>query len=217
MCGGGGIAAQRRNHAIQRGRHLGGLQGIIVAPGFGNRGLEGKITAIKFAREHGLPFFGICLGMQCAVIEFARNVLGLEDANSFEMNGDTEHAVINMMEEQKAITNMGGTMRLGAYTCHIKEGTLAHRVYGRTEISERHRHRFELNNAYTEKLEKAGLIPTGINPETGLVEIVELPDHPYFIGVQFHPEYKSTVANPHPLFVNFVKASIGAKEAVVAQ
>ena len=155
--------------------------------------------------------------MQCAVIEFARNVLGLEDANSFEMNGDTEHAVINMMEEQKAITNMGGTMRLGAYTCHIKEGTLAHRVYGRTEISERHRHRFELNNAYTEKLEKAGLIPTGINPETGLVEIVELPDHPYFIGVQFHPEYKSTVANPHPLFVNFVKASIGAKEAVVAQ
>ncbi len=196
---------------------LEGLQGIIVAPGFGNRGLEGKITAIKFAREHGLPFFGICLGMQCAVIEFARNVLGLEDANSFEMNGDTEHAVINMMEEQKAITNMGGTMRLGAYTCHIKEGTLAHRVYGRTEISERHRHRFELNNAYTEKLEKAGLIPTGINPETGLVEIVELPDHPYFIGVQFHPEYKSTVANPHPLFVNFVKASIGAKEAVVAQ
>jgi len=196
---------------------LEGLQGIIVAPGFGNRGLEGKITAIKFAREHGLPFFGICLGMQCAVIEFARNVLGLEDANSFEMNGDTEHAVINMMEEQKAITDMGGTMRLGAYTCHIKEGTLAHRVYGRTEISERHRHRFELNNAYTEKLEKAGLIPTGINPETGLVEIVELPDHPYFIGVQFHPEYKSTVANPHPLFVNFVKASIGAKEAVVAQ
>jgi CTP synthase len=196
---------------------LEGLQGIIVAPGFGNRGLEGKITAIKFAREHGLPFFGICLGMQCAVIEFARNVLGLEDANSFEMNGDTEHAVINMMEEQKAITDMGGTMRLGAYTCHIKEGTLAHRVYGRREISERHRHRFELNNAYTEKLEKAGLIPTGINPETGLVEIVELPDHPYFIGVQFHPEYKSTVANPHPLFVNFVKASIGAKEAVVAQ
>ena len=196
---------------------LEGLQGIIVAPGFGNRGLEGKITAIKFAREHGLPFFGICLGMQCAVIEFARNVLGLEDANSFEMNGDTEHAVINMMEEQKAITDMGGTMRLGAYTCHIKEGTLAHRVYGRTEISERHRHRFELNNAYTEKLEKAGLIPTGINPETGLVEIVELPDHPYFIGVQFHPEYKSTVANPHPLFVNFVKASIGAKEAVVAR
>ena len=196
---------------------LEGLQGIIVAPGFGNRGLEGKITAIKFAREHGLPFFGICLGMQCAVIEFARNVLDLEDANSFEMNGDTEHAVINMMEEQKAITNMGGTMRLGAYTCRIKEGTLAQRIYGRTEISERHRHRFELNSAYTEKLENAGLIPTGINPETGLVEIVELPDHPYFIGVQFHPEYKSTVANPHPLFVNFVKASIGAKEAVVAQ
>ncbi|GAB5539984.1 MAG: CTP synthase [Salibacteraceae bacterium] len=195
---------------------LEGLQGIIVAPGFGKRGLEGKITAIKFAREHDLPFFGICLGMQCAVIEFARNVLGLDDANSFEMNGDTQHAVINMMEEQKAITNMGGTMRLGAYACKIKEGTLAHEIYGRTEISERHRHRFEFNSEYMDQMEAAGMIPTGINPETNLVEIVEIPDHPYFIGVQFHPEYKSTVANPHPLFVNFVKAAVTSKRTVSA-
>lgn len=194
---------------------LGGMQGVIVAPGFGRRGLGGKITAIKYARENRIPFFGICLGMQCAVIEFGRNVLGIGDANSSEMDTTTTSPVIDMMQEQKSVTNMGGTMRLGAYTCHLTKGSLAHRVYGRPEISERHRHRYEFNNNYLKLYEDAGMKAVGINPETNLVEIVEIPGHPFFIGVQFHPEYKSTVANPHPIFVNFVKAAITEKEAVV--
>lgn len=196
---------------------LEGMQGIIVAPGFGRRGLNGKVAAIEYARENKVPFLGICLGMQCSVIEFSRNALGLEGANSAEMDSKTPHPVIDIMEEQKSITDMGGTMRLGAYTCNLKEGTLAHRIYGRTEISERHRHRYELNNNYLDQLEKAGMVASGINPQTNLVEIVELSDHPFFIGVQFHPEYKSTVANPHALFVNFVKAAITEKEAIVVE
>jgi CTP synthase len=184
-----------------------GLQGILVAPGFGERGIEGKIKAVRYARENDIPFLGICLGMQMAVIELARNVLGLKDANSTEMDGSTEHPVISLMEAQKSITNMGGTMRLGAWDCDIQEGTLVHKVYhGITSISERHRHRYEFNNDYKVELEKAGMLASGINKETGLVEIIELPSHPWFIGVQYHPEYKSTVANPHPLFVGFVKA-----------
>lgn len=183
------------------------LDGLLVAPGFGNRGVEGKITAVKYARENNLPFFGICLGMQMAVIEYARNVLGWADANSTEMVKETTHPVIDLMDDQKDITAKGGTMRLGAYPCHIKEGTLAHRIYEATDISERHRHRWEFNNKYIADFEKAGLIPSGKNPATGLVEIVELPNHPFFIGVQYHPELKSTVENPQPLFVHFVKAA----------
>ena len=196
---------------------LKGMHGIIVAPGFGQRGLDGKIIAIKHARENRVPFFGICLGMQCCVIEFARNVLKLEDANSAEMNASTPFPVIDIMEEQKAITNKGGTMRLGAYACELKEGSLAKSIYGRTEISERHRHRYEFNNKYLEQFEAAGMMATGKNPETGLVEIMEIPSHPYFIGVQFHPEYKSTVLNPHPLFISFVNAAIGKKEPALAK
>jgi len=183
------------------------LDGLLVAPGFGNRGVEGKITAVKYARENNLPFFGICLGMQMAVIEYGRNVLGWADANSTEMVKETSHPVIDLMEEQKDITNKGGTMRLGAYPCTIKEGTLAHTIYGTTEISERHRHRWEFNNKFIDDFEKAGLIPSGKNPSSGLVEIVELPNHPFFIGVQYHPELKSTVENPQPIFVHFVKAA----------
>ncbi len=183
------------------------LDGLLVAPGFGNRGVEGKITAVKYARENDLPFFGICLGMQMAVIEYARNILGWADANSTEMEKATQHPVIDLMDEQKDITAKGGTMRLGAYPCQIKEGTLAHTIYGTTEISERHRHRWEFNNKYITDFEKAGLIPSGKNPATGLVEIVELPNHPFFIGVQYHPELKSTVENPQPIFVHFVKAA----------
>ena len=196
---------------------LKGMHGIIVAPGFGQRGLDGKIIAIKHARENRVPFFGICLGMQCCVIEFARNVPKLEDANSAEMNANTPYPVIDIMEEQKAITNKGGTMRLGAYACELKEGSLAKSIYGRTEISERHRHRYEFNNKYLEQFEAAGMMATGKNPETGLVEIMEIPSHPYFIGVQFHPEYKSTVLNPHPLFISFVNAAIGKKEPALAE
>ncbi|MBT8292471.1 MAG: CTP synthase [Eudoraea sp.] len=184
-----------------------GLQGILVAPGFGERGIEGKIKAVRYARENEIPFLGICLGMQMAVIEFARNVLKLKDANSTEMDEYTDHPVISLMEEQKSITNKGGTMRLGAWECEIKEGSLVHKAYhGRTSISERHRHRYEFNNDYKEEFEKAGMLASGINTDTGLVEIIEIPSHPWFIGVQYHPEYKSTVANPHPLFVGFVKA-----------
>lgn len=186
---------------------LGHLDGLLVAPGFGHRGVEGKITAVKYAREQGLPFFGICLGMQMAVIEFARNVLGLKNAHSTEMNPDTNDAVIDLMEEQKQITAKGGTMRLGAYPCNIKSGTLASRIYGTDNISERHRHRWEFNNKYLEQFEAAGMVASGKNPESGLVEIVELANHPFFIGVQYHPELKSTVENPQPIFVNFIKAS----------
>ena len=179
----------------------------MVAPGFGNRGVEGKIIAVKYARENKLPFFGICLGMQMAVIEYARNVLGLTDAHSTEMDKTTTHPVIDLMEEQKDIVNMGGTMRLGAYPCEIIKDSLAYNIYGTTEISERHRHRWEFNNKYMADFEKAGLIPSGKNPATGLVEIVELKDHPFFIGVQYHPELKSTVENPQPIFVHFIKAA----------
>jgi CTP synthase len=186
---------------------LGGLDGLLVAPGFGNRGIEGKITAVKFARISGLPFFGICLGMQMAVIEFGRNVLGMGDAHSTEMDPGTQGAVINMMEEQKAITTKGGTMRLGAYPCQIKADTLAHRIYGAHSVVERHRHRYEFNNQFLSKFEEAGMIASGKNPETGLVEIMEISSHPFFIGSQYHPELKSTVENPHPLFVHFVSAA----------
>jgi CTP synthase len=186
-----------------------GLQAVLVAPGFGNRGIEGKIAAIKYARENKIPFLGICLGMQCAVIEFARHVLGLKDAHSREMNPATNSPVIDLLEAQKTISHMGGTMRLGSYPCKIEEGTLAFRIYGQTEIQERHRHRYEFNNEYTTKFTEAGMVLSGLNPDAGLAEIVEIPAHPFFIGVQFHPEYKSTVENPHPLFVSFVKAALG--------
>ena len=183
------------------------LDGLLVAPGFGNRGIEGKVVAIRHARENGLPFFGICLGMQMAVVEFARNVLGWKDAHSFEMNNETTHPVIDLMEAQKQITAMGGTMRLGAYPCDIKTGSLAHRIYGNTHISERHRHRYEFNNRYLADFEKAGMLASGKNPASGLVEIMEVPQHPFFIGVQFHPELKSTVENPQPIFVHFIAAA----------
>jgi CTP synthase len=193
------------------------LDGLLVAPGFGSRGVEGKITAVKFARENNMPFFGICLGMQMAVIEYARNVLGWTDAHSTEMNPATPYPVIALMDEQKKIKKKGGTMRLGAYDCAIEEGSLAHKIYNSTMISERHRHRWEFNNAYLADFEKAGLIPSGKNPEKGLVEIVELRNHPFFIGVQYHPELKSTVENPHPLFVNFVNAAKAYSEWRAAQ
>ncbi len=188
------------------------LDGILVAPGFGSRGIEGKILAIKYARENNVPFFGICLGMQCAAIEFARNVLGLTQAHSTEMDPNTPHPVIHLMEDQKNISNMGGTMRLGAYKCDIKPGTKLAEVYGQPQIKERHRHRYEFNNDYLAQYEAAGMIFSGINPETGLVETIELPSHPFFIGTQFHPEYKSTVLQPAPLFVAFVKAAKMAKD-----
>ena len=187
---------------------LGDLDGILVAPGFGERGIEGKINAIRFARENGIPFLGICLGMQCAVIEYARNVLGLADAHSIEMNPHTPHPVITMMEDQKKVINMGGTMRLGAYACKLKKDSLAYQAYGKQNISERHRHRYEFNNAYAESFERGGMQAVGTNPETGLIEIIELPNHPWFVGVQFHPELKSTVMAPQPLFVQFVKAAM---------
>ncbi len=187
------------------------FDGILVAPGFGGRGIDGKLSAIKFARENNIPFFGICLGMQCAVIEFARNVLGYKDAHSFEMNEKTKYPVIDMMASQKKVTQKGGTMRLGAYDCNLVKGTQAFKAYGKPKISERHRHRFEFNNKYIAEYEKAGMALTGTNPETNLVEIVELPKHPYFVGVQFHPELKSTVENPHPLFVRFIKKSLELK------
>lgn len=186
---------------------LNGLDGLLVAPGFGHRGIEGKITAVKHARENGLPFFGICLGMQMAVIEYARNVLGLKGAHSTEMDANTPESVISMMEEQKKIKMMGGTMRLGTYPCEIKPKTLAHSIYNATQISERHRHRYEFNNDYLKRFEEKGMIASGTNPETGLVEIMEIPTHPFFIGVQYHPELKSTVENPAPLFVHFIAAA----------
>ncbi len=187
---------------------LKGLDGVLVAPGFGERGIEGKIEAVKYVRENNIPFLGICLGMQMAVIEFARNVLGMEKAHSTEMNSDTAHAVISMMEEQKQVIDKGGTMRLGAYPCDLQEGTLAYQIYGKKHISERHRHRYEFNNEYLEAITKAGMVASGINPKNNLVEVVELPAHPFFIGVQYHPELKSTVENPHPVFVNFVRAAM---------
>jgi len=190
---------------------LGQLDDVLVAPGFGERGLEGKIQAVRYVRENKIPFLGICLGMQCAVVEFARHVLHLE-ASSSELNAKTRNPVIDLMEEQKKVTTKGGTMRLGAYACKLKKGSKAHQVYGESLINERHRHRYEFNNKYLEALEEAGLKPTGVNPDSGLVEVVELKDHPWFIGVQYHPELKSTVLAPHPLFVRFVEAAIHFKK-----
>ncbi len=195
---------------------LGEMDGILVAPGFGSRGLEGKILAIRYAREKQIPFFGICLGMQMAVIEFARNVLGWTDANSTEVSAETQHPVIDMMEEQKRVTLKGGTMRLGAYPCRLKAGSLAESIYGKRDISERHRHRYELNSACIPDLEKAGLVISGTNPESNLAEIIELPNHPFFVGVQFHPELKSTPENPQPLFVRFVAVALQQKKKIAA-
>ncbi|MBK9564050.1 MAG: CTP synthase [Saprospiraceae bacterium] len=190
------------------GTKLKDLQGVLVAPGFGERGINGKLEAIRYIREHKVPFFGICLGMQCAVVEFCKNVLGIKNANSTEVDPKTKEPVIDLMPEQKKITLKGGTMRLGSYACKISKNTLSHKAYGKSDISERHRHRYEFNNAYLERIESAGLMATGKNPDSGLVEIVELKDHPFFVGVQYHPELKSTVENPHPLFVAFIKAAL---------
>ena len=191
---------------------LSGMHGVLVAPGFGERGIEGKIEAVRYARENKLPYLGICLGMQMAVIEYARNVLGLKEVNSTEMNPDTPYPVIDLMDAQKSITNKGGTMRLGAWKCNLQEDSIVGKVYGTKTIKERHRHRYEFNNNYRQQLEEAGLKATGVNPDTELVEIIEIPSHPWFVGVQYHPEYKSTVANPHPLFVSFVEAAFKHSE-----
>lgn len=191
---------------------LSSMDGIVIAPGFGPRGLEGKICALKYAREHNMPTFGICLGMQCMVIEFARNVLGLEEANSTEMNPHTPFKVIDLMEEQKNITNMGGTMRLGAYKCELEKGSVVYKAYGKKLIQERHRHRFEFNGDFKEDFEKNGMKCTGINPEMNLVEVVEMPEMKWYLGVQFHPEYNSTVVSPNPLFISFIKAVIENKK-----
>ncbi|MDA3824074.1 MAG: CTP synthase [Bacteroidales bacterium] len=187
---------------------LKGFNGIIVAPGFGDRGIDGKIIAVQYARENKIPFFGICLGLQCAVIEFARNVLGYKDAHSTEMTNITKHPVIDLMEEQKGVTEKGGTMRLGGYTCELVDNSKVSQAYSKKVIRERHRHRYEFNNDFLEEFKKKGMLVAGINPESNLVEIMEQPDHPWFIGTQFHPEYRSTVLNPHPLFVSFVAAAI---------
>jgi len=189
-------------------KKLEGLNGILVAPGFGDRGIEGKIKAVKYARENNIPFLGICLGMQMSVIEFSRNVLNLEGASSSEMNKSAKHPVINLMESQENVTNKGGTMRLGAWDCKLTKGSKVYDAYKSENISERHRHRYEFNNKYLSQIEKAGLKATGVNPKTGLVEVVELENHPWFVGVQYHPEYKSTVLKPHPLFVDFIKAAL---------
>ena len=192
------------------------MNGIIVAPGFGSRAIEGKINAVKYARENNIPFLGICLGMQCAVVEFARNVIGLDGAHSTEINSDTNHPVISMMEEQKKLKNLGGTMRLGAYDCHVKENSLLHDIYEKDIISERHRHRFEFNNDYIDDFEKHGIVFSGKNIKNNLMETIEYSQHPWFVGVQYHPEYKSTVVNPHPLFINFVKAGLKHHDKTLA-
>lgn len=187
---------------------LGNMDGVLVAPGFGQRGIEGKFSALKWCREHNIPTFGICLGMQCMVIEFARNVLGYEDANSTEMDTKTTHNVIDLMEEQKSISNLGGTMRLGAYECELKPGSIPAEAYGSTLVKERHRHRFEFNNDYLDEYEKNGMMCVGRNPETKLVEVVQIPELTWYVGTQYHPEYQSTILNPNPLFVSFIKAAI---------
>jgi CTP synthase len=194
------------HHSVEK--MLSNMNGIIVAPGFGDRGIDGKIISAQYAREHNIPFLGICLGMQCAVIEFARNVIGLLKAHSTEMNPMTPYPVIDLMEEQKGISEKGGTMRLGAYSCLLKEGTVAYQAYGKNFVRERHRHRYEFNNNYLADFEKHGMIPSGINPDSNLVEIMEIPKHKWFVGIQFHPEYHSTVMNPHPLFISFISASL---------
>jgi len=187
------------------------MDGILVAPGFGERGIAGKLEAIRYVREHNVPFFGICLGMQCAVVEFSKNVLNIKDANSTEVDPNTPNPVIDLMDDQKKVTIKGGTMRLGAYNCKLSKNSISYKAYGKSDISERHRHRYEFNNVYLDRMEAAGLLATGKNPESGLVEVVELTDHPYFVGVQYHPELKSTVENPHPLFVSFIKAALQNK------
>lgn len=181
--------------------------GILVAPGFGDRGIDGKILSVKYARENKVPFLGICLGLQCAVVEFARNIIGYADADSTEMSNITKHPVIDLMDEQKEVTEKGGTMRLGGYACALKKGSLVHQAYNVDMVRERHRHRYEFNNDFLETFKKHGMVPTGINPESGLVEIMEQNDHPWFVGTQFHPEYRSTVLNPHPIFIAFVNAA----------
>jgi len=191
---------------------LSGLDGVLVAPGFGARGITGKISAVRYVRENNIPFLGICLGMQCAVIEFARHVIGWDDAHTVEISPESKRPVISLMEEQKNISDMGGTMRLGAYKCDLKSDSKIYDAYNREIIHERHRHRFEFNSEYLKDFEKHGMIATGINPETSLVEVVEIPDHPWFVGVQFHPEYKSTVDEPHPLFTAFIKAVMDNKK-----
>ena len=192
---------------------LSDMDGVIVAPGFGQRGTEGKFAALKWCREHDMPTFGICYGMQCMVIEYARNVLGLADANSVEINPKTRHNVIDLMEEQKSVTNMGGTMRLGAYACHLKDGTKVAKAYGKLDIEERHRHRFEFKDEFRKQFEDGGMIFAGENPETHLVEVMELPGKKWYIGTQYHPEYSSTVLIPHPLFMDFVRAAIENKNS----
>jgi CTP synthase len=192
---------------------LGSLDGVLVAPGFGERGVEGKIIGIKYVRENKIPFFGICLGLQCAVVEFAKNVLKLKDAKSAEVNPKAKNPVIHLMEDQKDVTEKGGTMRLGAYECKLKRGSKAYKAYGKSDISERHRHRYEFNNKYLADMEAAGFVATGMNPKRNLVEVMEIEDHPYFVGVQYHPELKSTVEKPHPLFVSFVKAAINYRKS----
>ncbi|MDE6854152.1 MAG: CTP synthase, partial [Muribaculaceae bacterium] len=199
------------------GELLGDMDGVIIAPGFGQRGIDGKFVALKWCREHDVPTFGICLGMQCMVIEFARNVLGLEDANSVEMNIHTPYNVIDLMEEQKNISEMGGTMRLGAYDCHLREGSRAAEAYGALDIRERHRHRFEFNNEYRDRFEAAGMQCVGENPATHLVEVVEIPENRWFIGTQYHPEYSSTVLEPSPIFASFIKASIAYRDEKAAK
>ena len=194
---------------LDGGTHLlEGVDGVLVPGGFGERGIEGKIAAVRWARENDVPFFGICLGLQCAVIEYARNVLGLDGAHTLEHSSHASDPVIHLMSSQEGIEDKGGTMRLGAYACEIEPGTLAQRLYGESEISERHRHRFEFNNAYRERLRDAGLVPSGRHPELDLVEIVEAPAHPFFIGVQFHPEFQSRPLSPHPIFRGFVAAAL---------
>ncbi len=190
---------------------LAGMDGVLVAPGFGERGIAGKLEAIRYVRENKIPFFGICLGMQCALVEYARNVLKIKAANSTEVDPKTKEPIIDLMADQKKITAKGGTMRLGSYACKLQKGSLSAKAYGKTDINERHRHRYEFNNKYFAAIEESGLLPVGINPDSGLVEVVELRDHPYFVGVQYHPELKSTVENPHPLFVSFIKAALQHK------
>lgn len=189
------------------------MDGIVICPGFGQRGIDGKLMATQYCREHDIPTFGICLGMQMMVIEFARNVLQYNDADSIEMDPKTHHNVIDIMEEQKNITNLGGTMRLGGYACLLREGSKVREIYGKEEIRERHRHRYEFNNTYKEEFEGKGMQCVGINPESDLVEVVEIPKNRWYIGTQFHPEYSSTVLNPHPLFLSFVQAAIENKKA----
>jgi CTP synthase len=196
---------------------LQGLDGVLVPGGFGDRGVSGKIEAVRFARENRIPFFGICLGMQLAVVEFARNKCGLKGANSTEFDRNTQHPVIDLMPDQRAITDKGGTMRLGAYPCIIKAGSLANRIYGSTDISERHRHRYEFANAFREQVEAQGLVLSGTSPDKRLVEMVELPDHPYYVACQFHPEFKSRVMAPHPLFTAFIGAALEYRTAQAAK